>query len=835
MRLAAKAGIILAAIMVTAGVSAPAGASPAGQPRTVTLITGDRLRISADGTSAMRLPSPGRDGIPLLTQFARGHLEVVPADAVGPLAAGRLDHHLFDVTELLADGYHDAVPVIITYAGINPASVVGAAAGGVPVRDLDTIDGIAVRVAASTTATLWRSLSEGALRTAYRKVWLDRLAQPSTDVSVPLVGAPAAWAAGYTGTGVPVGVLDTGVDAGHPDLAPAVAATVDFTGGGDGDDRAGHGTPVASIIAGSGAASAGRYRGMAPDARIYSAKVCRSGGCPESAILAAMQWAARDEGLKVVNLSLGRPDEPGSDLLERAVDTLSARYGTLFVVAAGNDEGRVSSPASADAALAVGATTLDDAFAGFSARGPRTGDGGLKPDLAAPGVGIAAARSRASSVPALAPGGLYTALSGTSAAAPHVAGAAALLAGEHPDWTAADLKAGLMNAATPLAGVGVDQAGAGRLDVAKAVAATVLAEPASLSFGRRQAAATQVVTYRNLGAAPVTLALSLDSTAPAGTFTLDAGSVTLAAHDSSAVLVRAWPGVRRATGVLTATGGDVSIRTPVAVERPPRTFRLAIRYTARSGAPATETYGGVYALDGSTWARLPNSGGAGVVRLPAGAYTLDAKVAGDGITVLDQPRLVLGRDTALDLDARLARPVVIAPPQAGAAQASAAVRVASGPVRAGLLAGSFDGVTTAQVGDGGAAPGFRTDITSAWAQSGPDSPYRYALAWYRRGRFVTGFAPPPGTTSPFLIQFTPDAGGVVSFVVRPRDGSAAGPATGFGLRVSYDGGRTWRPALYARVGERGIAVLRPPPGATAWLRVWAADAAGNQVEQTIHE
>ena len=830
MRFAAKAGIILATVMATAGVSVPAAAGPSTEPRMVTLITGDRLRVSPDGTTVTRLPSPGRDGVPLLTRYAGGHLEVVPADAAGLLADDRLDHHLFDVTELLADGYTDAVPVIITYQGSNPASVVGPAAGGVPVRDLDTIEAIAVRVAGSTTATLWRLLSEGSLRTGYRKVWLDRLAQPSTDVSVPLVGAPAAWAGGFTGSGVPVGVLDTGVDASHPDVAQGVAQTADFTGGDD-EDRAGHGTAVASIIAGSGAASAGRYRGMAPDAQIWSAKVCRPGGCPDSAVLAAMQWAARDHGLRVVNLSLGQPDEPGTDLLEQAVGTLSARYGTLFVVAAGND-GPVSSPASADAALAVGASTLDDTAAGFSARGPRTGDGGLKPDLAAPGVGIAAARSDASSEAALAGDPRYTTLTGTSAAAPHVAGAAALLAQTHPAWTAADLKAGLMNAATPLSGADPDQAGAGRLDIAKAVTATVLAEPATVSFGRRQAVATQVLTYRNLSAVPVTLDLAVASNAPAGTFALDADSVTLAGNSSVGVLVRATPGVDRATGVVTATGGGVSVRTPVAIERPPRTYRLAVRYTSRAGTPATETYGGAYAVDGSTWARLPNAGGTGELRLPAGAYTIDANLIGDGVTVLDQPRLVLDRDTTLDLDARLARPIAIPPPEPGAAEYAASLRVTAGDTRAGLLADSFDGVTSAQIG-AAAAPGFRTDLTSAWAQPGPDSPYRYSLAWTWRGRFLTGFAPAPGTTAPFLIRFTPGRDGIRSFTVRHREGSAAGPVTRFGLHVSYDGGATWRPALYSRIGDGGIVLLRPPPGAGVLLRAWAADDAGNRSEQTF--
>jgi subtilisin family serine protease len=1045
MRARAMAGVCLAATMVAASGTHPAYASPPAPPanRTVTLVTGDRLLISPDGTAASRLPSPGRDQIPLLSQFVGGHLEVVPADAVTLLNDDRLDRRLFDVTELLADGYDDtrgSLPLIVTYAGTNPASALRAAAGGAPVRDLDTINGAAVRVDTARTAAVWQSLTAGPLSTAYRKVWLDGIARPSIDVSVPLVGAPAAWAAGYTGEGVPVGVLDTGIDGTHPDLAQAVTQSVDFTDG-DAMDRAGHGTHIGSIIAGSGAASAGRYRGMAPDSRLYSAKVCRADGCPESSILAGMQWASRDEGLKVVNLSLGRPDEPGTDLLEQAVDTLSARYGTLFVIAAGNDHGRVSSPASADAALAVGATTMEDTFAAFSDRGPRDGDGGLKPDLVAPGVGIVAARSSASALPPAGPDGLYTRLSGTSMAAAHVAGAAALVAQEHPDWTPAQLKAGLMNAATPLAAAGVDQVGAGRLDVAKAAAAPVLAQPASLSFGRHDAPATRAVTYHNPGTVPMTLDLSLASTGPPGMFTLDADRLTVPARGDASVVVKANPQVpgsgSRVTGALTAAGGDASIRTPIATEKVPETYRLTIRYLDRAGAPAARTYGGAYALDGSSWTRLPNAGGAGTVRLPKGTYTLDAKVFGDGgdVSLLNQPALALDRDTTVDMDARLGKPVEVAAPRAGAAQVYAHVGVTFGPARdaTSLQGRTFDGLYTAQIGGTGAAPGFRTDVAGTWARAGSDgtarnSPYLYSLAWSVENRYVTGFArtirpqdlatvhaeygadapgatgtmtwafahprdasrgsgytstfdlpftrteyynagaglawgarfgaasgpstsyapghtyrqswnkavfgpafPPPNpwanevsrtgdtltvnpswfsdssgehggpsadathhltvardgavisdTRSPSVsvnvppgeglftvthestraatystlsrtawtfrsgrpamrtmlplsaIRFTPRPANVLSFAVQHQSGSSAGPASEFHLQVSYDDGQAWRNVLFTRVGDRGVAILRPPAAeGHVSLKASAADAAGNRVEQTI--
>src|SRR5205823_2207799 len=104
---------------------------------------------------------------------------------------------------------------------------------------------------------------------------------------------------------------------------------------GDSRDLTGHGTHVASTILGTGAAE-GNYRGVAPDAKLISARACRPGGCADSAVLAGMQWTA-DQGAKIINLSLGGDDTPGEDLLEQAVNRISANQDVLFVIAAGND------------------------------------------------------------------------------------------------------------------------------------------------------------------------------------------------------------------------------------------------------------------------------------------------------------------------------------------------------------------------------------------------------------------------------------------------------------------------------------------------------------------
>ena len=176
------------------------------------------------------------------------------------------------------------------------------------------------------------------------------------------------------------------------------------------------------------------------------------GQCLDSDILAGMEWAAATLHAPIVNLSLGGTDTPDIDPLEDAVNRLSAEFGTLFVIAAGN-EGvplAIDSPGSADAALTVGAVDGNDALAGISSTGPRLGDHAVKPDITAPGVAITAARAAGTALGPLV-GDQYVTLSGTSMATPHVAGSAALLLEQHPDWSGAQLKAALMATAQPTA------------------------------------------------------------------------------------------------------------------------------------------------------------------------------------------------------------------------------------------------------------------------------------------------------------------------------------------------------------------------------------------------
>ena len=130
------------------------------------------------------------------------------------------------------------------------------------------------------------------------------------DQSVPQIGGPAAWERGLTGKGVKIAVLDSGIDPNHADFTGRIGAQQNFTDTADTVDHHGHGTHVASIAAGTGAASGGKYKGVAPDATLLVGKVLDDTGSGSfSGIIAGMEWAAA-QGADVVNMSLGSRSRP---------------------------------------------------------------------------------------------------------------------------------------------------------------------------------------------------------------------------------------------------------------------------------------------------------------------------------------------------------------------------------------------------------------------------------------------------------------------------------------------------------------------------------------------
>ncbi|MFD5830529.1 S8 family serine peptidase [Lentzea sp. NPDC060358] len=656
---------VAVAVVAAAGLVVPvaqAGAAPVAPPvpggpaRTITLVTGDRVELTGSGHAEVRA-GQGREKIGFLTRTdVNGDVTVTPFDALGPLRSGRLDPRLFNVTRLLDGGYGDAertdLPLIVTEAG---------AAGARRVRDLPSIGGSAV-VAAKGTA-FWNARAAG-------RIWLDGPVHAVLDRSVAQIGAPAAWQAGLTGGNTTVAVLDTGIDPAHPDLADAVAGAKDFTGSAFGTaDKHGHGTHVASIVTGNHTS----YRGVAPDARLLVGKVLDdSGSGTESGIIAGMEWAAAS-GARVVNMSLGS-DAPsdGTDPLSQAVDRLTAETGALFVIASGNSGRAPGSPAAADAALTVGAVDHSDALAGFSSRGPRLRDNAVKPDITAPGVAIVAALARDSTISRLFPpvGEDHVALDGTSMATPHVTGAAAILAGQHPGWTAPQLKAALMGSAKPNPALTVFEQGAGRVDVAKAVTATVHASVGSINNGVVRWPHTDdeptpvAVTYRNSGTAPVTLDLAADvrdpagKPAPAGVVTVAPAVLTIAPGATARATVTTNTRIGTIDGIYRGVVTAGEIRTPVTVTREEESYDLAVTVLGTDGLPTPDYAFRLVDLD-EPEALVPHDpSGSLTVRVPKGHYYFESQVfTADGrVAVAVEPDVLLDARKSITVDARRGKP-----------------------------------------------------------------------------------------------------------------------------------------------------------------------------------
>jgi subtilisin family serine protease len=834
--LAAGTAAALAAAAPAAANAAPGPRAPLGPVTTastsITLITGDRVIVAPDGRTSVER-APGRAGTRFLSHRVAGHHYVIPVDALPLVQGGRLDQRLFDLTALRDFGYtgEAELPLLLAYPRSGnrkgPAAARAATGGTARVaRDLGGVSALAVRAQRTARAELWTSLTTGTaaartLRPGVERVYLDGKRKLDLDVSVPQIGAPTAWQAGLDGTGVTVAILDSGIDATHPDFAGKIVAAENFTPDPNTDDLVGHGTHVASIIAGSGAKSGGKYKGVAPGAKLAIGKVCSTEFCEESSILAGMQWAA--QAAPVINISLGGGDTANIDPLEQAVNDLTAAHGALFVISAGNSgaTATIGSPGSADSALTVGAVDDEDQLADFSSRGPRVGDDAIKPDITAPGVDIVAARAANGQIGTPAGEG-YVSLSGTSMAAPHVAGAAAIVTQQHPGWSPRQRKTLLMGAAEPAAGVDVFGQGAGRVDVARVVRQAVSVDEGSVSFGRQQwphdddLPVTRTVTYRNGGTAAITLALAL--TGESDTFTLAATSLTVPAGGTATTTVTAdtrgagTDGLK--TGRLVATGpGDVRVETPVAVNREVESYDVTLEHLGRDGH-AAEHFTSLNRLDEPAFYDVSGAEPADKVRLPKGEYGLFTWIYGeDDSTMLVQPKLVVRGPMTVRLDARRGQPVRITVPRKDATPALVAVNAdwvgdeySSG---ASALSDTGDDIFVGQVGPRRKQPGFYGSVNAAFAkfdettESFQDTPFTYNLAYLKEGAFYTGFTKRvrAGELATVRSRFAREAEGVTAVKLNwPNLGpSIGGWAVGLPFRLpsrrtewlSTEGRTTW--------------------------------------------
>ncbi|MFH1055786.1 MAG: S8 family serine peptidase [Candidatus Altiarchaeota archaeon] len=307
--------------------------------------------------------------------------------------------------------------------------------------------------------------------------------------SVPLIGADTVWQLWdpedneITGSNVTIAVIDTGVDYTHPDLGGCLGPGCKVAGGwdfvnNDSDpmDDNGHGTHTAGVAAGDGA-----LKGVAPGATILAYKALKSDGSGSySDVLAAIEKASDPNGdgdysdhADIILLALGTscgtysqycgPDDPLSTSVDNAADN-----GIVIVVAAGNGggTGTITSPATARKAITVAASDKNDRIADFNSKGPVEWGTGvlLKPDITAPGVNICSARWDSILPGSLCLDGSHITRSGTSVAAPHVAGAAALLLQNWGDLDQTEVKSLLKSTATDL-GYDILTQGQGRVNL----------------------------------------------------------------------------------------------------------------------------------------------------------------------------------------------------------------------------------------------------------------------------------------------------------------------------------------------------------------------------------
>lgn len=331
-------------------------------------------------------------------------------------------------------------------------------------------------ISASAHSVTRDAVNALAARDDVEMIWYDEPVHTMLDQSVPLIGAPMVWQAGFTGKGIKVGIVDTGIDPNHPDFAGRIAQMTDYTGQGPNDNH-GHGTHVAGIIGGTGAASGGKYKGVAPECSYYTAKVLRGDGSGNTSdVMAGVEWAVQ-QGVQVINLSLGSDGAcDGTDALSVTCDAAMDK-GVVVCVAAGNagpGASTVGSPGCAKKVITIGATSKTDEVASFSSRGP-TSDNRVKPDLCFPGVSIHACRASGTSM-GTPIDNYYTTASGTSMATPHAAGACALLLEAKPGLTPQQIKDILMGTAKNL-NLDPNSQGTGRAQVFQAYQVVIGTEP----------------------------------------------------------------------------------------------------------------------------------------------------------------------------------------------------------------------------------------------------------------------------------------------------------------------------------------------------------------------
>lgn len=392
----------------------------------------------------------------------------------------------------------------------------------------------------------------------------------------------ALW--GLTGKGVRVGHLDTGVAAEHPDLRGKVLLWKDFTAAKSPRpyDPEGHGTHTAATIVGGNAS--GRHIGMAPDARLISARIFSADGADPEEILAAMQWVvdpdgnpATDDGAHLVSNSWGSDDIENRvfwEAVQRWVE-----LGVFPCFAAGNNgPATVGVPGGYPHAFAVGAATPGSTPWDGSSRGPTRWDGQefVKPDIVAPGTEVLSAHSK---------GNLYQSLQGTSMACPHVSGLIALMLEAKRDLKVDEIRTILETTAEDLLEPGKDnRTGYGMVDPLRVIGRLV---PSTEISGTVTGAAGQPVANAEVSVPRARMVVRADAQGrwhavlPPGSWSVVTSSPGLA-WGRAEVVLRVGQPFTHDVRLLPATRGALSGHVASAAEPRPLKARVLLSGTDRA-------------------------------------------------------------------------------------------------------------------------------------------------------------------------------------------------------------------------------------------------------------
>ena len=561
------------------------------------------LALVLGTTAAARTPAPARGGtVELVVRLAAPSL-VHATQTDRSLAAASMHSHRLDVR----------APASVSYL-----RTLATAQRSLQSRIVRTIPGASVRwhysVLLDGMAVVVPRAEAGLLASipGVAEVYPSVTYHSLLDRSPELIGAPAMWGPtlATAGQGLKIGIIDEGVDQTHPFFNPAgytmpagypkgntayttakvivarafppPTTTWKYAGLPFDPVNSEHATHVAGIAAGNNGTAVSKtvlVSGVAPKAYIGNYKALTvptpgfglDGNSPE---IAAAIEAAVNDGMNVINLSLGEPEvTPSRDLVVDAIDAAAAA-GVVPVIAAGNDfsdlgPGSVGSPASAPAAIAVAAVTNGrgapaDVIADFSSGGPTPISLQLKPEVSAPGVNVL------SSVPARE--GFWDTFSGTSMATPMVAGAAALLLQQHPAWTPAEVKSALVLTGDPAYSdttrtreAPTTREGGGLINIPRANNPLIFDAPTTVSFGlvHRSTTTTRSVALSDAGggAGPWTVSVAQQNPESGVAVTAPA-TVTVPDQLTISVAVGSAAAESEQTGFVVLTRGTDSRRIP---------------------------------------------------------------------------------------------------------------------------------------------------------------------------------------------------------------------------------------------------------------------------------